>query len=47
MKAISYLLISEYRIIYFSMKSQWNRVIVLEISYDLKDKVKGTVKDKI
>ena len=34
MKAILYLLISEHRLIYSSMKSQSNRVIVQEIKYD-------------
>ena len=43
MKAIIYLLISEHRLIY---SCQSNRVIVQEIKYDQKDKVKTTVKDK-
>ena len=42
MKAIVYLLISEHRLIYSSMKSQSNRVIVQKIKYNLKDKVKMT-----
>ena len=45
--AIIYLLISEHRLIYFSWKSLSNRVIVQEIKYDKKNKVKPTVKDKI
>ena len=47
MKAIIYLLISEHRLIYASMKRQSNRVIVQEFKYDWKDNVKTTVKDKI
>ena len=47
MRAISYPLISEYRYIYFSMKRQWNGVIVQKFSYDKKDKAKTTVKQKI
>ena len=47
MKAIIYLLISERRLIYSCRKSQSNQVIVQEIKYDCKDKVKTTVKDKI
>ena len=44
MKAIIYLLISEHQLIYFSGKSQSNRVIVQEIKDDQKDKEKTTVK---
>ena len=47
MKAIIYLLILENRLVYSSMKSQPIWVIVQEIKYDEKDKVKTTVKDKI
>ena len=47
MKAIIYLLISKNRLIYSPIKRQSNRIIVQEIKYDKKDKVKTTVKDKI
>ena len=47
MKAIIYLLISEHRLIYSSRKNQLNRVLVQEIKYDKKDKVKTKVKYKI
>ena len=47
MKAISYVLISEYRLIYSSMKSQSNQVNEKQTSYDWKDKVNPTVNGKI
>ena len=47
MKAIIYLLISEHRLIYSFRKGQSNRVIVQEIKYDQKDKVKPQFKTKL
>ena len=47
METISVLLTSEYRLIYFLLKTQWNRVIVQEISYNQREKVKKTFKDKL
>ena len=46
MKAISYLLLSEFWLI-FVLEKPVKHITIQEVSYDRNDKVKMTVKDKI
>ena len=47
MKAINHLLFSKNRPIFSTIENEWNRVILQDISFEWKDKVKTTVKGKI